>query len=334
MFNTSDIATIKKALQLYELHAGSAFCGDVDESLCDNLGLMELKHKVNTLSANELPFELTDGEDSAQRCGASSVIGSIDINHDVGVSLKFNGFSTIDSQDDVGLPIHIEYYAGELRVLVWSDINKDDPTHIIPLNGAKNSNREPDEESEIVNVIEESTNVIELSPAKVHLMSPKELIKSDPRYLTGAQWYHLDGIIKEMTHKERTNYHHSIAIQLGSWHLRHIRYAFNVGVLTGINEQRIDIEPLERGDMEAVGNRIASKHGIGESKLRDCAQYQEPYVQRLLEKMNYPPLMTAAIIKWHIKGVMTACHRGIFNGYKSSLSTSAREAKAQRILSE
>jgi hypothetical protein len=321
MFNPSEIATLKKALTLYELHEGSAFSGAYDDSLCDELGLMELKRKVNALSAHKLPFDLCDGEASAQKSGGSTVVGSLDINDSVGVSIRFDGFSTIDSQDNVGAPIYIEYYAGELRVLVWSDINKDDPTHIIPLNGAKNNNREPDEDlKEVIN----TANVVELYPARMPLMSPKELIESDPQYLTGAQWYHLDEIIKEMTHKERTNYNHSIAIDLGRWHLFHIRYAFNVGVLIGINEQRIDVEPLDRGDMGAVGDRILSKHGVGESKLRGCAQYQESYIHRLLDKMNYPPLMTATIIKWHIKGVVTACHRGIFNGYKRSLSTAAK----------
>jgi len=334
MFNPSEIATIKKALTLYELNAGSAFSGAYDESLCDELGLIELKHKINALSANNLPFDLADGEASAQRGENNTVVGALEINDGVGVSLKFDGFSTIDCQDNVGAPIHIEFYAGELRVLVWSDINKDDPTHIIPLNGAQNSNREPDEEGEIITAIQETTNRVELSPAKVHLMSPKELIKSDPRYLTGAEWYHLDEIIKEMMHTERTNYIESIAIQLGAWHLRHIRYAFNVGILTGINEQRIDIEPLNSGDMKAVGNRIVSKHGAGESKLMASAQYQESYIERLLKRMNYPPIMTTEITQWHIEGVKTAYHRGVFNGYKTSLSTSEREAKAQKEICE
>lgn len=331
MFNPSEISTLKKALSLYELNACSVFSGAQDEPLCDELGLLELKSKITTLSANKIPFELADGEASALRGDSHAIVGSLDINNGRGVSLKFDGFSTIDSQDNVGSPIHIEYYAGELRVLVWADINRDDPTHIIPLNGAKNSNREPDEEDEIMSAIKEATNVVGLSPAKVHLMSPKELIKSDPRYLSGAEWYHLDEIIKEMTHKERTNYADSIAIELGAWHLRHIRYAFNVGALTGINEQRIDAEPLNSGDMEAVGNRIASKYGAGESKLMASAQYQESYIERLLDRMNYPPIMTNEITQWHIEGVKTAYHRGVFNGYKSSLSTSEREAKLKNI---
>jgi len=38
-----------------------------------------------------------------------------------------------------GEPILIEVWEGKLRVVVWSDINKEDPTHIISLEGAKES---------------------------------------------------------------------------------------------------------------------------------------------------------------------------------------------------
>ena len=34
-----------------------------------------------------------------------------------------------------GTPVFIELYKGELRVIVWADINQEDPTHIIPLGG-------------------------------------------------------------------------------------------------------------------------------------------------------------------------------------------------------
>lgn len=47
---------------------------------------------------------------------------------------------------EVGTPLMIDYVSGQLRVMVWSNINQEDPTHIISLAGAHVSNRkeEPD----------------------------------------------------------------------------------------------------------------------------------------------------------------------------------------------
>lgn len=36
-----------------------------------------------------------------------------------------------------GVPLTIENCEGVVRVVVWGDLEKEDPTHIIPLNGAK-----------------------------------------------------------------------------------------------------------------------------------------------------------------------------------------------------
>ena len=46
------------------------------------------------------------------------------------------GYRTMNTEGDEPM-IMVEYYGGELRVLVWSDINQEDPTHIISLEGAK-----------------------------------------------------------------------------------------------------------------------------------------------------------------------------------------------------
>lgn len=59
-----------------------------------------------------------------------------------GCSLYFGikGYGDHDSQDGCGLPIKLELYEGELRLLVWDDINEQDPK-IISLEKAKESNR-------------------------------------------------------------------------------------------------------------------------------------------------------------------------------------------------
>lgn len=39
--------------------------------------------------------------------------------------------------DEGAYPIMIENYKGGLRVLLWADINEEDPTHVICLDGAR-----------------------------------------------------------------------------------------------------------------------------------------------------------------------------------------------------
>ena len=67
------------------------------------------------------------------------VIASGAIRRDVGIQVE--GYGDKYSNDGEGFPILIEYYEGKLRLVVWSDINKDDPTHIIDMENAKESNR-------------------------------------------------------------------------------------------------------------------------------------------------------------------------------------------------
>ena len=62
-----------------------------------------------------------------------------------GVSLYARGHGDYGSSDGHGTPVFIELYRGELRVLVWADINKEDPTHVIPLGGARENRRQTDD---------------------------------------------------------------------------------------------------------------------------------------------------------------------------------------------
>lgn len=58
-----------------------------------------------------------------------------------GIEITPEGTATFDS--DQGSPIFIESYDGKLRIHVWSDINSEDPTHTIELDGALTKNRHP-----------------------------------------------------------------------------------------------------------------------------------------------------------------------------------------------
>ena len=59
------------------------------------------------------------------------------------VAFTFDGYGDKVS-DEGGCPLIVEFYNGELRVVVWGDINQEDYTYIVGLNGAKESNREQD----------------------------------------------------------------------------------------------------------------------------------------------------------------------------------------------
>jgi hypothetical protein len=57
-----------------------------------------------------------------------------------GVEIGFPGFSTATGTDADGV-IYVEEVDGKLTVYIWSDINQEDPTHVIPLAGAANALR-------------------------------------------------------------------------------------------------------------------------------------------------------------------------------------------------
>ncbi|MBX7102592.1 MAG: hypothetical protein K1X57_00825 [Gemmataceae bacterium] len=60
-----------------------------------------------------------------------------------GVAVFAEGYGDGGSVEGYGTPVFLELYRGELRAIIWADINSEDPTHIIPLNGARESNWQP-----------------------------------------------------------------------------------------------------------------------------------------------------------------------------------------------
>ena len=57
------------------------------------------------------------------------------------IYIKPEGYGYMCSLDNAGIPVLIEIWEDELRVVVWSDINQEDPTHIISLEKAREENR-------------------------------------------------------------------------------------------------------------------------------------------------------------------------------------------------
>lgn len=52
-----------------------------------------------------------------------------------------DGYGEKTALDGDGFPIVIEFHEGKFRLLVWADINQEDPTHIISLEGAREDAR-------------------------------------------------------------------------------------------------------------------------------------------------------------------------------------------------
>lgn len=68
--------------------------------------------------------------------------GSIEVlDSGAAIYLKFEGYGDKYSQDGKGTPVVIEYHQGEVRVVVWNDINQEDMTHAISLEGAREDMR-------------------------------------------------------------------------------------------------------------------------------------------------------------------------------------------------
>ena len=55
--------------------------------------------------------------------------------------IALEGFGECTASDGKGTPIMLELLDGRPRLLVWSDINQEDPTHVIDLSGASEDRR-------------------------------------------------------------------------------------------------------------------------------------------------------------------------------------------------
>jgi hypothetical protein len=66
----------------------------------------------------------------------------------LGLLIHPQGMAThTDDEDCPSAPIVLEQYKGKMRLLVWGDINREDPTDIIDLSGALESNRKDEEDN-------------------------------------------------------------------------------------------------------------------------------------------------------------------------------------------
>jgi hypothetical protein len=60
------------------------------------------------------------------------------------ISVFPNGYGDFGSAEGHGCPVFLEVHQGRLRLVVFADINREDSTHVIDLEGARESRRSED----------------------------------------------------------------------------------------------------------------------------------------------------------------------------------------------
>lgn len=60
---------------------------------------------------------------------------------DLCLMIGVKGYGEHCSADGQGHPVLLERFQGKLRLVIWADINQEDPTHIIELEGAREDRR-------------------------------------------------------------------------------------------------------------------------------------------------------------------------------------------------
>jgi len=61
--------------------------------------------------------------------------------NDLGIEITVEGYGDAGTVDDYGSPIFIEFHDGKLMARLYADINQEDPTHNIEMEGALEINR-------------------------------------------------------------------------------------------------------------------------------------------------------------------------------------------------
>lgn len=103
---------------------------DIDQALDDIKSVIADMEKSKTISG-----KIVDSNDGYK------TEKEIDVRMGrLGVYIGAKNYSTKTGEEDE--IIMIEQSEGKLRLIVWGDINEEDPTHIINLNGARESRRE------------------------------------------------------------------------------------------------------------------------------------------------------------------------------------------------
>jgi len=84
-----------------------------------------------------------EGDAIAYKIVSGQIANDANERHD-GFYLMVKGYGDASSPDGHGAQLKVENQSGQIRIIVWSDINNEDPTHIIRLDEALESRRNED----------------------------------------------------------------------------------------------------------------------------------------------------------------------------------------------
>lgn len=132
-----------KAHDLYECGSCGAQCplyrrvspGESMPCYCSYCGEGELEWKGEITAEEQLSVELREVINTFPAQTVKTAVYA----RGSGICIESEGYSDHGSED--GTIVAVEVHEGHLRLLVWSDINVEDPSFIIDLEGARKSAR-------------------------------------------------------------------------------------------------------------------------------------------------------------------------------------------------
>ena len=99
------------------------------------------KPKIHTYGSLDTPWNTLDSESGVVRSWPKIHTAPWDTDEGNAVLIRPEGTGDYGSAEGHGNPVLVEFVNGTPRVFVWADINQEDPTHMIDLSGALESNR-------------------------------------------------------------------------------------------------------------------------------------------------------------------------------------------------
>jgi len=122
----------------------------IDGSLDSDMNQIDMNHMVelglgtkntcvsNNATSKTVKFVISNG-DNLLKDKAEVSISVRSFGHILG--LQIEGYSDCCSNDSKGMPIYLENHSGKLCLVVFADINQEDPTHMISLCNTRNEAR-------------------------------------------------------------------------------------------------------------------------------------------------------------------------------------------------
>lgn len=141
--STQETATVLAALRMFQKHMtkfpdARDFLGEhfAEVAPLKPEQIDELCERINT-DTDEVLYQLREMVEHPANRKINTVVRFANNQ----IDFRFDGYGDCGTMPGYGSPLLIEIANDELRVVIFSDINQEDPTHIISMEGAKESCR-------------------------------------------------------------------------------------------------------------------------------------------------------------------------------------------------